>query len=178
MLTSILTTRAAVAIAAVAVAAAGAGCGSDANSGSKSHPEKSAATATGGGVPDGLAGTYERAVTARDIARTEAKRQEGPGQERPKPAKTRLVIRGTGIDVTEIQSGFTIAQDYKATPGGVLTIQGYQNPGKGSFCGPEVPQNASYSWKVNRDRALVLRARDDRCADRDSTMTGLWTRVR
>jgi hypothetical protein len=48
-----------------------------------------------------------------------------------------------------------------------------EHPEKGSFCGPEVPQIASYSWTLT-DGVLTLKAKDDPCADRDSTLSGEW----
>lgn len=44
---------------------------------------------------------------------------------------------------------------------------------EGSFCGPEIAQNATYTWKMAGDR-LVLKATADPCADRDSTLAGTW----
>ena len=71
---------------------------------------------------------------------------------------------------------FVVQQDYSATSGGKLVIRGYQHPEVGSFCGPEVPQNAIYTWKVVGAK-LELRAAGDPCADRDSVLTGTWTRT-
>ncbi|MEA2386128.1 MAG: hypothetical protein QOJ22_302 [Thermoleophilaceae bacterium] len=66
-----------------------------------------------------------------------------------------------------------VQQDYTATDSGQLTIRGYQHPEEGSFCGPEIAQNAAYTWKKAGDK-LILRAVTDPCADRDSTLAGTW----
>ena len=161
-----------------AVLAALAGCGSDDESTTTNSAKPAAAetTAQSGAPPSTLAGRYERRVTKADIDRTEAKRQEGPGQERPKPARTRMTIDKAGITVTEVSTGFTIGLDAQATGGGALSILGYTDPGKGAFCGPEVAQNASYVWSTE-DETVTLKAKDDPCADRDSVMSGTWRRV-
>ena len=51
----------------------------------------------------------------------------------------------TFIDPTT-QLPFSIEEDATATPNGRLTIDGYVHSDKGSFCGPEVPPNASGQW--------------------------------
>jgi hypothetical protein len=74
-------------------------------------------------------------------------------------------------------TGFGIGQTYSATPTHRLNVIAYTNPGKGAFCGPEIPQNASYKWSIS-GRTLTLKATSDRCADRDTVLGGRWTRVR
>jgi hypothetical protein len=151
-----------------------AGCGSD-------HKAATSASTTAAAKPGtaSLYGTYERDVTKADIERTDKIRSEaGPNQEKPKPDHAVLsiaegdpqaTITATGSD------GFTVAMDMNATSSGKLDLSTYVDPGKGAFCGPEIPAPASYSWKLH-GRTLVLRARNDPCADRDSTLTGKWTR--
>jgi hypothetical protein len=78
-------------------------------------------------------------------------------------------ITATGSD------GFAVAMDMDASASGKLDLSTYVDPGKGAFCGPEIPAPASYSWKL-QGRTLVLRAQKDPCADRDSTLAGKWTR--
>jgi hypothetical protein len=46
---------------------------------------------------------------------------------------------------------------------------------KGSFCGPDVSQTASYTWERSGD-VLTLKAEQDECADRISTLSGEWKR--
>ena len=65
--------------------------------------------------------------------------------------------------------------DMDATSSGKLDLSTYVDPGKGVFCGPEIPAPASYAWRL-QGRTLVLTAHEDPCADRDSTLTGAWTR--
>ena len=151
-----------------------AGCGS----GGKSSTAASATTAAKPGTAS-LYGTYERYVTKADIERTDKLRSEaGPNQEKPKPdhvvlmiaqGDPRSTITATGSD------GFAIAMDMDATSDGTLELPTYVDPGKGAFCGPEIPAPATYTWKLH-GRVLVLSAQSDPCADRDSTFTGTWTR--
>jgi hypothetical protein len=122
-----------------------------------------------------LLGTYVRTVTKADIARTTRFRHEGPGQSPPPPGVVHLTFTAHSFRFVD-STGFAIAQTYSAATGSALTVKAYVNPTKGSFCGPEIPQNASYSWSIN-GRMLTLKAKDDRCADRDSLLTGRWTRV-
>jgi hypothetical protein len=164
-------------IAAAALALAAAGCGSD-DSGS-GHAATASTPGTGttttAGLPPGLAGSFKRAVTKADIARTQKKRSElGPHQEKPKPEEALLFVEPGALTVRNPKATFVVQQDF-AAGAGTLTIRGYQHPEVGAFCGPEVPQNATYSWKAAGDR-LTLRAVNDPCADRDSTLTGAWTR--
>jgi hypothetical protein len=151
-----------------------AGCGS----GHKAATAASTAAAAKPGTAS-LYGTYERDVTNADIERTDNVRSEaGPNQEKPKPAHVVLTIAegdpqstitATGSD------GFAAAMDMDASASGKLDLSTYVDPGKGAFCGPEIPAPASYSWKLQA-RTLVLTAQKDPCADRDSTLTGRWTR--
>jgi hypothetical protein len=129
-----------------------------------------------GGVPPELLGTYERRVTAADIARTDVRRRESGGQERPEPAPGRLQITAGALRFTALEepSPLVIRQNVEATAGR-LEIKGYVRPDVGAFCGPEIPQNASYTWRVEGG-SLVLKAIDDPCADRDSSLTGRWAR--
>jgi hypothetical protein len=158
--------------AALAPLALAAGCGSD-------HKSATPASIAAGAKPGtaSLYGTYERDVTKADIERTDKTRSEvGPNQEKPKPDHAVLTIaqgypRGTitasGTD------GFATSMDFDATSSGKLVLSTYV--GKGAFCGPEIPEPASYAWKL-QGRTLVLKAKNDPCADRDSTLTGKWTR--
>jgi hypothetical protein len=162
-----------VAAASVALVA---GCGSD----HKSATQASTSAAAKPGTAS-LYGTYERDVTKADIERTDKARSEaGPNQEKPKPDHVVLTIAEgdpQGTITATGSDGFAIAMDMNATSGGKLDLPTYVNPGKGSgaFCGPEIPTPASYSWKLN-GRTLVLTPHKDLCADRDSTLTGKWTR--
>lgn len=150
------------------------GCGSDHKSAS---PASSSAAAKPGTAS--LYGTYERDVTKADIDRTDKVRSEaGPHQQKPKPDHVVLTIAEgdpQGTITATGSDGFGIAMDMDASADGKLDLPTYVDPNKGSFCGPEVPTPASYGWKLT-GRTLVLTARKDPCADRDSTLTGKWTR--
>jgi hypothetical protein len=161
------------------VASLAVGCGSD------DDPDDAARTTSPTAprepsAPEQLLGTYARDVTRADIERTAERRSEaGPNQETPPPGPARLVIakatmRFEGIDPAG-GPPVTIDQDFTATGGGRLTIEGYRHPEVGSFCGPEIPQNASYRWRTTGG-ALRLEAVRDRCADRDSLLAGEWRR--
>ena len=56
---------------------------------------------------------------------------------------------------------------------GVFRIGAYQAPDKGSFCGPDISQTASYTWKRSGNE-LTLNAEQDACADRDAVLSGRW----
>jgi hypothetical protein len=158
------------------VAITAAGCGSSDSKTPATNASNAPKTSTS--APPALLGQYQRFVSKADIERTEKKRSElGPNQEKPKPAVTLLFLEPGTLTTRDPKATFVVQQDYSATSGGKLVIRGYQHPDVGSFCGPEVPQNASYTWKKTGDK-LSLRAVGDPCADRDSTLTGTWSRKR
>ncbi len=153
-----------------------AGCGSDDDAAVTTETKTTAAAAAA--APPSLAGTYERTVTRADIERTARIRDEsGPNQEEPEPGSVRLTITAsqmTALVNLATESSFEITQNISSSAG-KLRVDGYLHPERGSFCGPEIPQNASYSWSTAGD-VLTLKAVDDPCADRDSTLTGTWKR--
>jgi hypothetical protein len=169
------------AIAAVAAVAAGLGaCGSeDKPAGSAAKPAQPAQPAAAApAIPSELVGTYERRITSADIDRTDRIRDESSaGQEKPKPGPGRLVISASEpmkyVDLGE-SPPFTIEQNVTANSSR-LAIDGYEHPERGSFCGPEIAQNASYSSTLDGG-ILTLKALDDPCADRDSVLSGAWKR--
>jgi len=157
---------------AAAVIALAAGCGSDDSN--DSDEEGSAATTTSS-VSGTLTGDYKRKVTEADIDRTEDVRNEagpGPNHGRLEPGPVMLTLSDGTLKMSD-PTGFRIVQDFSATSDGVFRIGAYQHPEKGSFCGPDIPQTASYTWEKSGD-VLTLKAEDDACADRDSTLTGDW----
>jgi hypothetical protein len=165
----------------VALALAVAGCGSDdgnTTGAAETTPSTStAATAAAPTIPNELLGTYERRVTRADIERTEKIRDEsGPNQEKPEPGPGRLIISASSLKFVVLAADppFTIEQSITATADR-LSIEAYVRPDKGSFCGPEIPQNTTYAWESTGD-VLQLTAQDDPCADRDSSLTGSWKR--
>jgi hypothetical protein len=164
-----------VAIAALTVVAAGCGSSGQSTKGGVS-PASGTHPAAAPAAPHELLGQYTRFVTKADIARTQKKRSElGPHQQKPKPAPALMTFEPAALTVRDPAAKFVVQLDYAATPAGGLVIRGYQHPDVGSFCGPEVPQNATYRWKVS-GKKLTVRAVADPCADRDSTLTGTWTR--
>src|SRR5262249_9802523 len=78
------------------------------------------------------------------------------------------------VSVTD-DTGFEIAELSKLGTDASLEIQSYVDPSKASFCGPEAPQNASYTWKLDGN-TLTLSAVEDRCAPRSPMLTGAWKR--
>lgn len=162
----------------LAIAAAGlvvAGCGSDDESESSSKTETQASTAAPS-FPKELLGSYTRNVTKADIERTAKFRAElGPNQETPLPGPRELVITDSKMRMIsrEEKPPFVLDQEIEATDDGNLTFVRYLNPQEASFCGPEIPQNATWTWKRNGD-VLTLKPTKDRCADRDSELAGDW----
>lgn len=159
---------------AIAAAVLVSGCGSSDHSKKTSGDAPAATTASASVPPRDLLGSYQRFVSKSDIARTQKKRSEpGPGQEKPKPEAALLFVASSGLTTRNRDASFVVQQDYEASADGKLVIRGYQNPDQGSFCGPDVPQNATYTWRKSGND-LVLKAVSDPCADRDSTLTGTW----
>jgi hypothetical protein len=162
--------------AAAALAIASGGCGSnDDKAATASAP--ATATTSSAALPSELAGSYTRFVSKADIERTKAKRSEaGPHQSKPKPERALLFFEPAGMTFRNPDASFLVQADYSATDAGALDIRGYQHPDVGSFCGPEIAQNATYTWKTSGADKLVLHAVKDQCADRDTALTGVWTR--
>jgi len=126
-------------------------------------------------LPDGLAGTWKRDVTADDIARNAANKGTGPGEDPMSPGTFQLTIdadrvTARGPDAFEIPEFAAFSAD------GKLEILAYVDPHIGAYCGPARPQNASYTWALEGDQ-LTLATADDTCADRNSTLVGSWTRA-
>lgn len=148
------------------------GCGS--GNGADTGNAGTAATAATSVAPK-LAGAYARTVTRADIERTDRLRDEGAGQTAPQPGAVTLVLGDGALRVTDPSARLTVTQDFSATSDGALRIGAYRRPDLGAFCGPDVPQTATYAWALS-GHVLTLRAREDRCADRDSVLTGAWRR--
>jgi hypothetical protein len=147
-----------------------AGCGSDdeeATTARASQPTTSAPS---------LAGTYERRLTRADIERTEHLRDGSlPDQEKPQPGPLELTLEKGTLAMTDVGASVTIRQDFSATSDGAFRIGAYQAPDKGSFCGPDVSQTASYTWERSGE-VITLKAEQDECADRISSLSGEWER--
>jgi hypothetical protein len=158
-------------VATVALVALLAGCGSDDDDAAQTPQATATTTATAGPV-----GEYRRTLTAADIERTDDIRQEaGPTQERPEPGPQALTLRGGTLKLVDLGAKLTVRQDFSATSDGAFRIGAYQRPEEGSFCGPDIAQTAAYTWKLAGD-VLTLTAKQDPCADRDSVLSGRWTR--
>src|SRR4051794_27140914 len=130
-------------IITAALLVGGCGSGSDDKPTSSGSPAAKASQA-----PYGL---YVRTVTKRDIARTAAHRDEhGPDQSSPGTGRYRLVIaKGAAQDVIKVTGpdGFTIDMDMTVKPG-ALRMTSYVDPTRASFCGPEIPAPATYSFQA------------------------------
>jgi hypothetical protein len=152
------------------VAALAASCGSD-----EEQPEAAPESQRTTSAPS-LAGSYERRLTKADIVRTDPMRDEAdPNQEKPEPGPLELTLDDGTLAMTDIGAGFTVRQDFSATSDGELRIGAYHDPDQGAFCGPDVSQTAAYTWAL-AGGVLTLKAKQDECADRDSSLTGEWRR--
>jgi hypothetical protein len=162
-------------LAAAAIALTAAGCGSSGDSAGNATATTAPAAASAS-QPTELLAQWTRVVSKTDIDRTQKKRSElGPNQTKPKPGRVLMTFEPKALTTRDPKASFVVQNDYTATPEGKLVILGYQHPEVGAYCGPEVPQNATYTWKLSGTK-LILRATSDPCADRDSTFTGTWTR--
>jgi hypothetical protein len=156
----------------VAAVVAG-GCGG----GSNDKP----ATSVSNAAPAAKApyGLYVRTVTKQDIARTAKFRDEhGPNQSAPGTGRYRLVIaKGAAQDVIKLTGpdGFTIDMDMTIAPGS-LRLTSYVDPSRAAFCGPEVPAPATYAFEATQSTLQLRPKPSDLCADRDSTLTGTWSK--
>ena len=155
----------------IVVALAASGCGG--------NGDKPASAASTPAVAQGPYGLYVRTVTRQDIKRTARRRDEhSPHQSAPPAGRYRLVIaKGGAQDVIKVTDpdGFTVDMDMNVTPG-KLSLTSYVDPIR-AFCGPEVPEQATYSFRSAGD-SLTLRPRaSDGCADRDSLLTGTWAKA-
>ena len=157
----------------VAAALIAGGCGG--SSGNDKPATSGSSAAHPSAAPYGL---YVRSVTKQDIARTAKFRDEhGPNQSTPGTGRYRLVIaKGAAQDVIKLTGpdGFTIDMDMNVVPG-TLHLTSYVDPSRASFCGPEVPAAATYTFKAAAS-SLELHPNDDPCADRDSMLTGTWSK--
>lgn len=148
----------------VAILLVAAGCGSD---------EEEARTTTGREATrsiDAVIGDYAREITEKDIERTAARRRKG--EQTPSPGKARLVIRERVMQVF-VPEGFSISQELTVTDD-EWHIGPYLGSGMDAFCA-EGDRPATYTWKLEGDE-LTLSPKDEACPDRDSTLTGTWTK--
>jgi hypothetical protein len=144
-----------------------AACGDD------DEPAAAEATAT----PSPAFGVYTREVTDADIERTMEARNDAGGFEPAPSGRWQLTIApGAGVDVVKVTDpeGFTIEMDARVD-GNQLRLVAYSAPEKGAFCDQAIAASAKYELAV-RDSAIALKPSADECADRDSVLTGTWTR--
>ena len=87
-----------------------------------------------------------------------------------------MIAKGAAQDVIKVTGpdGFTIDMDMNVAPGS-LRLTSYVDPSRASFCGPEVPAPATYTFK-SAASSLQLAPDGDPCADRDSMLTGTWSK--
>jgi hypothetical protein len=143
-----------------------AGCASDEEAAPRTTTsETTTAEAAAAAAPFG---EYEREVTQADLDRTAEKRPAG--FEIPPPGTYRLTL-SEGNTIVVDPDGFSISQELTVV-GGALKIGRYI--GEGFFCPDD--SASSYSWKLD-GRKLVLAPTKDDCADRDSILTGSWTKT-
>ena len=159
-------------------ALAGAGCGDDDEQPAPATTTAAApaATTAASAVPYG---TYVRKVTKADLDRTEKLRDEyGPNMEIPPTGEYRLVIaQGAAQDVLKATdpADFTIDQDIRVD-GDVIRLTSYVDPNRGVYCGPEIPAQAQYTFKLSGDALELEPTTQDPCADRDSILSGTWAK--
>lgn len=126
-------------------------------------------------LPTGLAGTWTRDVTTGDIERNAANKGTGPGEE-PTPAGAyQLKIDPDRVTV-QAPDGFEIPEFAAFSADQKLAILAYVDTSVAVYCGPDKPQNASYTWALDGDQ-LTLATADDTCADRNAILVGSWTRA-
>ena len=144
-----------------------AACGDD------NEPAAVEATAT----PSPAFGVYTREVTEADIERTTDARNDAPGFEPAPAGRWQLTIApGDGVDVVKATDpeGLTIEMDAKVD-GDELRLVAYSAPEKGVFCDQAIAALAKYELTV-QDSAIALKPSAEKCADRDSVLTGTWTK--
>jgi hypothetical protein len=125
-----------------------------------------------------LHGNYVRRVTATDVQRTQALRNE-PADQTPPAGTWRLHVAADGVFFFDDPQGGGGSEAFAALPHGTLTMEGPVNwleptRRQGSFCGVE--PSGAYRWALH-GTTLTLAVRRDRCADRNSIFTGTWTRA-
>ena len=162
-------------IAAAALVTGGCGGSSSNDKPASSGSTAAASATTAAKVPYGV---YVRTMTKQDVARTASRRSDyGPKQSTPPTGRYRLVIaKGASQDVIKVTdpTGFMIDMDMNVVPG-TLDLTSYVDPNRASFCGPEVATQATYTFKA-ASSSLQLAPQKDPCADRDSMLTGTWSK--
>ncbi|MDQ3993735.1 MAG: hypothetical protein M3265_02935 [Actinomycetota bacterium] len=140
------------------------GCASD----EEAAPRTTSETTTAEAAAAAPFGEYEREVTQAELDRTAEKRPAG--SESPPPGTYRLTLSEGNIIVVD-PDGFSISQELAVTRD-VLKVGRYI--GEGFFCPND--SASSYSWKLDAEKLILAPDKDD-CADRDSILTGSWTKT-
>lgn len=148
------------------------GCGSDDETGVDEAATTTAATTAPAESEAGDPfGEYEREVTQAEIDRTAGTRAKGV--EVPPPGSYRLNLTLGVLQVFD-PNGLQFSQELTVADG-TLEIGPYIGPERNAFCNPDGP--SAYNWAVEGE-TLVLSPKEDACADRDSILTGSWSRKR
>ena len=145
-------------------------------------------------VPKALLGTYQRTVTAADLARTAREVTPGeyvdPGGNRAPAGKWTLYWMPNGV-IYPVDPGHVgrtpkypgMTEAFTATADDKLTLYGTVNWLSASdmqwgFC--EGKPFGAYHWKARGSSQLVIAPSkaDVKCPDRDSVLTGTWLRVK
>jgi hypothetical protein len=132
-----------------------------------------AASPSAGSTATGPAGKWTRVVTKADVARTAAFRDEGPGGSPTATGRATLAFARGQFRATDAH-GFTVAEHYSIV--GDSLHAGLYVSSDQAFCRPTVAERATYTWSIT-GTTLRLRRTKDACADRDSLLTGTWTKV-
>jgi hypothetical protein len=139
--------------------------------------DKETAAVEATATPSPAFGVYTREVTGADIERTMDARNDAPGFEPAPTGRWQLTIApDDGVDVVKVTDpeGFTIEMDARVD-GDELRLVAYSAPEKGAFCDQAIAAQAKYELSV-QDSAIALKPSADECADRDSVLTGTWTK--
>jgi hypothetical protein len=115
-------------------------------------------------------GKYERRVTQADLDRNDSKRTKG--WETPPPGAYRLTLDRGVMQVVD-PNGLYIAQEL-TVDGDTLRIERYIGESGIAFCPNDGP--SSYNWELDGE-TLSLSPEDDACPDRDSILTGSWSKT-
>jgi hypothetical protein len=132
------------------------------------------------GVPPEVLGNWIRAITASDVARTQAFRNPAFGEPLPVGTWTlRIGADGVAryIDPTSTHD-VTVGQVRFGAKGRLVVgneIPNFPGASKGGFCGDSVGDGI-YTWSLRGAALLVRAVHDNQCADRNSFWNGRFTR--
>ena len=144
----------------------------------KTASTSSEITAHADQIPTVLVGTFTRQVSGRDVRRTQPFRNEPPNLILPQGIWL-LHVASDGVIFFDDPKGSGGDEAFTALPDSTLIMQGPANwleptARQSNFCGVE--PTGVYHWSAV-DRTIVLKARHDSCADRNSLFAGVWKRA-